>query len=82
MYITDLELAELKQFKKRRRVFGGVLSVKNVHNVPSHFPNMYKRIFNTDNSENDLFCTNNPYYSDADEEVVRQYEALLNLISD
>lgn len=72
--MNKVEIEELKRFAKRRAAFGGGLSVKNVHNVPSLFPEMYKRIFQTESLRTDLFCTNSPKYSDADESVVEEYE--------
>ena len=72
--MTKLEIEELKRFTKRRAAFGDDLSVKNVHNVPNLFPEMYKRMFHTESLRKDLFCTNSPKYSDADESVVEEYE--------
>ncbi|WP_282798482.1 hypothetical protein [Lactococcus lactis] len=72
--MNKAEIEELKRFAKRRAVFGGDLSVKNVHNVPNLFPEMYRTIFQTGSLRTDLFCTNSPKYSDADESVVEEYE--------
>lgn len=60
--MNKLEIEELKRFTKRREAFGGDLSVKNVHNVPNFFPEMYKRMFHTKSLRKDLFCTNSPKY--------------------
>ena len=76
--MVNKELQELERFKERRKAFGGYLSVKNVHNVPDLFPEMYKKIFHTNTLRCDLFCTNSALYSDADEEIVRKYEEYLN----
>lgn len=72
--MNKVEIEELKRFAKRRVAFDGDLSVKNVHNVPNLFPEMYKRMFHTKSLRKDLFCTNSPKYSDADESVVEEYE--------
>ncbi|WP_428815735.1 hypothetical protein [Lactococcus lactis] len=72
--MSKLEIEELNRFAKRRVAFDGDLSVKNVHNVPNLFPEMYKRMFHTGSLRKDLFCTNSPKYSDADESVVEEYE--------
>lgn len=75
--LTTKEAEELERFRKRREAFGGDLSVKNVHNVSIMFPIMYSKIFRTNNLRTDLFCTNSPAYSDADEEIVTMYEKCL-----
>lgn len=77
MKITSQEIEELERFKERREAFGGDLSIKNVHNVPKQFPNLYKKIFKTESLENGLFCTSCPNYSDADENIVQIYENYL-----
>ncbi|MBL1228741.1 hypothetical protein IW492_05780 [Enterococcus sp. BWB1-3] len=76
--ISKEEKEELERFKERRAAFNGQLSVKNVHNVPTQFPQMYQRIFHTDSLVNNIFCLNQPNYSDADETIVALYEGYLN----
>ena len=71
------EAVEIESFKERRKFFGGDLSVKNVHNVATDFPNMYTRIFHTNGLDTDLFCMSCPAYSDADEAEVARYESAI-----
>lgn len=70
--LSQVEAKEIEQFKKRRKHFGGDLSVANVHNVPSLFPVMYMHMFHTDNLNNTLL--GRPWYSDKDDAIVDLYE--------
>lgn len=74
--LTETEAAELERFRERRKHFGGDLNVANIHNVPSYFPEMYKRVFKTDSTENTLF--GRPWYSDKDDSVIELYEKALS----
>ena len=74
--LTEKEAEELERFRKRRQHFGGDLKIANIHNLPSSFPEMYKRVFETDTTENSLF--GRPWYSDANDDVVKLYETALS----
>lgn len=76
--LTKEETKEIEQFRSRRKSFGYDLSVANVHNVPSYYPIMYKKIFKTNRFRNDLFCTNCPAYSDQSPVEVERYEKALS----
>lgn len=76
IYLTETEANELEHFRERRKHFGGNLDIANIHNVPSFFPEMYKRIFKTDSTENTLF--GRPWYSDKDDSVIVLYEEALS----
>lgn len=73
--LTKKEAEEIELFRERRKHFGGSLEVANIHNVPSFFPEMYKRMFKTNSIENTLF--GRPWYSDKDDCVIEQYESAL-----
>ena len=70
------EAVEIEKFKLRKKSFFD-LPVTDVHNIPSMFPNMYKRMFNSNNTNNDLFCIGSARLCDADENVVQLYEKCL-----
>jgi len=74
--LTEKEAEELERFRKRRQHFGGDLEIANIHNAPSSFPEMYKRVFGTESTENSLF--GRPWYSDKKDDVVRLYETALS----
>ncbi|HCD44909.1 MAG TPA: hypothetical protein DEQ64_14495 [Lachnoclostridium sp.] len=74
--LTESEAMELERFRERRKHFNGNLDVANIHNVPSLFPEMYKRVFKTDSTENTLF--GRPWYSDKDDSVIELYEKALS----
>lgn len=74
--LTETEGMELERFRERRKHFGGDLSVANIHNVPSFFPEMYKRVFKTYSTENTLL--GRPWLSDKDDSVIELYEKALS----
>jgi len=76
VFLTEKEAEELERFRKRRQHFGGDLEIANIHNLPSSFPEMYKRVFETDSTENCLF--GRPWYSDKKDDVIKLYETALS----
>jgi len=75
VFLTEKEAEELERFRKRRQHFGGDLEIANIHNLPSSFPEMYKRVFGTESTENCLF--GRPWYSDKKDDVIKMYETAL-----
>jgi len=74
--LTEKEAEELERFRKRRQHFGGDLEIANIHNAPSSFPEMYKRVFGTESTENSLF--GRPWYSGKKDDVIKMYETALS----
>jgi len=74
--LTEKEAEELERFRKRRQHFGGDLKIANIHNLPSSYPEMYKRVFGTESTENCLF--GRPWYSDKNDNVIKLYETALS----
>lgn len=74
--LTEKEAEELERFRKRRQHFGSDLEIANIHNLPSDYPEMYKRVFGTDSTENSLF--GRPWYSDKKDDVIKLYETALS----
>lgn len=75
--LTKVEAKEIECFRERRESYGWNISVANIHNVPNFYPEMYKRMFKTESTSNNLFCLGGPRYCDQDEEVVNLYEKAL-----
>ena len=76
VFLTEKEAEELDRFRKRRQHFGGDLKIANIHNLPSSFPEMYKRVFGTESTKNSLF--GRPWYSNANDDVIELYEMALS----
>jgi len=70
------EADEVERFRERRELFGGTLKVTNIHNVPSQFPVMYKKMFHTNSVQNTLF--GRPWLSDGDDSIIKLYEEALS----
>ena len=52
------------------------MEIANIHNVPSYYPEMYKRIFGVESIENSFL--GRPWYSDKDDDVINFYEKALS----